>query len=189
DGFDDRGVVGHGAVEELSGERVVPETGVDLRIDVDGHPHEFRIVAGTGDGEMELSIRGPGGGCLGASGIGLRQLSALDALAIGARVSGRAFFTNVPPPRPRRRSTTPRRSSRSRAARTLERETCRSAASVRSPGSSVPSGRAPTAMPERMWSAICCGALVRLTTSPRPENSWLTPVVSSLTGPPAVFIV
>src|SRR5699024_7808444 len=84
DGFDDRGVVGHGAVEELSGERVVPETGVDLRIDVDGHPHEFRIVAGTGDGEMELSIRGPGGGCLGASGIGLRQLSELDELAIGA---------------------------------------------------------------------------------------------------------
>src|SRR5699024_4786772 len=84
DGFDDRGVVGHRAIEELSGERIVPEAGVDLRIDVDGHAHELRIVAGTGDGEMELSIRGPGGGRLGASGVGVRQLPELGELVIGA---------------------------------------------------------------------------------------------------------
>ena len=73
--LDDRGVVDDGPIEELVGERVVAETGVDAGVDVDGDAHELGVVSGPGDREVEPGVGRAGGRRLGAFGVGIREIA------------------------------------------------------------------------------------------------------------------
>ncbi len=90
DRLDDGSVIGNSMIEELMGEGIVTESGVDPGVDVDGHANELGVVPCPGDGEMELRVSCSGHPCLGAFGVSQRQLPKLGELLIGSpKGSGR----------------------------------------------------------------------------------------------------